>query len=171
MTKKGFIAIGKIVGAHGIHGAVKVYSYSESFSVFETGNTLCLKNDPDSNGSCYRIKEFTPHSRFALVFFEGVDSRDLAHSLKGFEIFIEKSKLPELEEETYYWDDIIGLYVYTSDGDCLGQIESIIQTGSNDVYVVNSEDKEILIPALESVVLHIDIEQKTMKVKLPEGLE
>ncbi|MFH2044822.1 MAG: ribosome maturation factor RimM [Pseudomonadota bacterium] len=170
MTKKGFIAIGKIVGAHGIYGAVKVYAYSESFSVFETGNTLYLKNDHDSTGSCYRIKGFTPHSRFALVFFEGVDARDMAHSLKGFEIFIEKSKLPELEEKTYYWDDIIGLYVYTSDGDYLGKIESIIQTGSNDVYVVKNEGKEVLVPALESVVLNIDLDQKTMKVKLPEGL-
>jgi 16S rRNA processing protein RimM len=170
VTKKDFIAIGKIVGAHGIHGAVKVYSYSGSFSVFETGIRLYLKNDPDSTGSCYTIKAITPHSRFSLVLFEGIDSRSLAHSYKGYEIFIEKAKLPELEEKTYYWDDIIGLYVYTTNGDCLGNVDSIIQTGSNDVYVVKNEGKETLIPALESVVLNIDLNKKAIIVKLPEGL-
>jgi len=170
VSKEGFLPIGKVVNAHGIHGAIKVYSYSKSFSAFETGNTLYFKNDSDSTASCYRVKWSAPHSRFALVLFEGIDSRSLAHSLKGYEIFIEKAKLPELEEKTYYWDDIIGLNVYTTDGDLLGKVESIIQTGSNDVYIVKNEEKEVLIPALESVVLDIDLDQKTMKVQLPEGL-
>jgi 16S rRNA processing protein RimM len=170
VSKKSFLSIGKIVGAHGIHGVVKVYSYSGSISVFETGNTLYIKNDPDSAGSSYRIKWAAPHSRFFLVEFEEIDSRPLAHSLKGYELFIEKAKLPKLEEKTYYWDDIIGLNVYTTDDDFLGKIESIIQTGSNDVYIVKNEGKEVLIPALESVVLNIDPDRKTMKVKLPECL-
>ncbi len=158
------------MNAHGIHGAMKIYSYSGTFSAFETGNTLCIKNDPDSAGSSYRIKWSALHSRFILVEFEGIDSRVLAQSLKGYELFIEKAKLPRLEDKTYYWDDIIGLNVYTADGDFLGVIESIIQTGSNDVYVVKNEEKEVLIPALESVVLDIDLDCKTIKVKLPEGL-
>lgn len=170
MSNNVFLSIGKIVGAHGIHGAVKVYSYSKSFSVFEIGSALYLKNDPNSTGACHRIKWAAPHSRFALVLFEGIDSRHLAHSLKGYELFIEKAKLPELEEKTYYWDDIIGLHVYTADDDFLGRIESIIQTGSNDVYIVKNEKKEVLIPALESVVLNIDLGRKIMKVKIPEGL-
>ena len=77
-------------------------------------------------------------------------------------------------KRTYYWFDIIGLSVFTIDEKYLGCVESIIQTGSNDVYVVKDpnkdKDNEILIPALKSVVLAIDLERKIMRVDLPEGL-
>ena len=86
----------------------------------------------------------------------------------------ERVALPELEEGSYYWCDIIGLAVFTTDEQYIGRVESIISTGSNDVFMVKDLDKgddnETLIPALESVVLEIDFEHKTMRVALPEGL-
>ena len=79
-----------------------------------------------------------------------------------------------MEEGTYYWFDLIGLSVFTVEGEFLGQISSIIPTGSNDVYVVKDSkrglDYERLIPALESVIRSIDIKMKTVRVNLPEGL-
>lgn len=171
MINNGFISIGKIVGPHGIQGAVKVYSYAESFSVFKTGITILVKNPNDSTVKDYSIKWSAPHSRFILLLLEGIDSRVPADNLKGFELFIKKADLPQLEEDTYYWNDIIGLAVYASDDKYIGRVESIIQTGANDIYVVKDEkNKEVLIPAIESVVSNIDIIQKTMKVNLPEGL-
>jgi len=78
--------------------------------------------------------------------------------------------LPELGEDTHLWFDLIGMAVYTTEDKYLGRIESIIETGSNDVYVVQDHEKEVLIPALESVVVDIDLEHKRMRVDLPEGL-
>jgi len=170
LINDGFIPIGKIVNAHGVEGAIKVYSYAESLSVFNPGNMILVKNLGDSSEKCYKVKWSAPHSRFVLLMFEGIDSRNLADNLKGCDLFIEKAVLPELEENTYYWEDIIGLSVYTADDIFLGRVESIIQTGSNDVYVVKNGKSEILVPAMESVVLKIDLDQKTMKVNLPEGL-
>ena len=69
-----------------------------------------------------------------------------------------------MEAGTYYWFDLIGVNVYTSDNRHLGSIASIIETGANDVYVVKDADREILVPALESVVQSIDIESKIMRV-------
>ena len=77
----------------------------------------------------------------------------------------------ELDEDTFYWFELIGIDVYTKEEQHLGQIESIIQTGSNDVYVVKNGDKEILIPAIESVVLDVNLKQKRMQVDVPDGLE
>jgi len=171
LINDGFIPIGKIAGPHGIQGAVKVYSYAESFSVFKTGITILVKNPDDSTVKNYRVKWSAPHSRFVLLLFEGMDSRSPADNLKGFELFLNKADLPELEKDTYYWNDIIGLLVYTSDDNYIGRVESIIETGANDVYVVKDEkNNEVLIPAIESVVLNIDVIQKIMKVNLPEGL-
>ncbi|MBN1930936.1 MAG: 16S rRNA processing protein RimM [Desulfobacterales bacterium] len=173
MKKNGFLSIGKIVGTHGIKGTIKVYSYVESLSFFDAGNQILVKNDKDGE-KIYAIEWAKPHRRIILMSFKGITSCNLAQALIGSELFIDQTNLPELEDDTYYWLDIIGLSVFTIDGNYIGKVESIIPTGSNDVYVVKNPDKnrhnETLIPALESVVLEIDLKRKTMRVDLPEGL-
>jgi 16S rRNA processing protein RimM len=173
VEKNGFFPIGKIVGAHGVKGNIKVYSYAESLSFFEPGSSILIINAKGSENT-YKIKWVKPHTRVLLLSLEGIESRDSAETLIGSEIIIKKADLPELEDGSYYWFKIIGLSVFTTDDQYLGKIESIISTGSNDVFVVKDQNKkqdnETLIPALESVVLEIDFELKTMRVDLPEGL-
>lgn len=173
MKKNGFLLVGKIVGAHGLNGNIKVHSYAESLSVFKPGGSILVINAGIFEKN-YKIKWVKPHGRLILLSLVGIDDRNAVKSLIGSELFVERAVLPELEEGSYYWDDIIGLAVFKSDGQYIGRVASIISTGSNDVFVVkdpNMEDhNETLIPALESVVLVIDLENKTMRVDLPEGL-
>ena len=150
-----------------------MHSFVESAELFEPGCRILVKVVAGRETMC-EIDWAKPHSRNVLMSLKGIDSRQSAESLVGAELFFEKSMLPELEAGAYYWEDIIGLSVYSSEGAYLGKIESIIETGSNDVYVVSDPNqdprKEILIPALESVVLEVDINSKIMRVDLPEGL-
>jgi 16S rRNA processing protein RimM len=118
----------------------------------------------------YEIKWVKPHTGTPLLALKGISNRDQAKTLIGAELFIPQSELPELDEDTYYWRDLIGIEVYTQTEEFLGRIESIIETGSNDVYVVKRDEKEVLIPALEAVVLEIDLGHNRMLVDLPEGL-
>jgi 16S rRNA processing protein RimM len=164
------VLIGKIVGAHGIKGTSKIQSYAESLDIFEPGEALVVKS-PDGRKASYKINWITPHSRGALLAFEKITDREQAIALVGAELYIEKTKLPKLENGTYYWFELIGLNVYTSDDRFIGQLDSIIETGANDVYVVKKDAGEILIPALESVVQSIDTDRKIMRVELPAGLE
>jgi 16S rRNA processing protein RimM len=164
------VLIGKIVGAHGLKGTSKIQSYAESLEIFKSG-TVLLVSSPDGSENHYEIDWIKSHSRGALLTLKEVTDRDQAKSLIGSELYIEKAELPELEAGTYYWSDLIGVNVYTSDDRYIGSVASIIETGANDVYVVKDADKEILVPALESVVQSIDIESKIMRVELPEGLE
>ncbi len=168
-----FLTIGKIVGAHGVKGNIKVHSYAESLSVFEPGRSILVINAKGIEKT-FEINWAKPHSRGVLLSLRGIDSRKSAEALIGSELFITRDSLPELEDGVYYWSDIIGLSVFTIDQQYIGRVESIIQTGSNDVYVVKDlsrdHDNETLIPALESVVLEIDLENNTMRVDLPEGL-
>jgi len=165
----GFLPIGKIAGAHGIKGALKVISFAESLSVFEPGSRIHLKNE-QGEGKSHTIEWVKPHRKGLLLSLEGIESRDRAESLIGAELQIEKESLPEPDDGVYYWFDIIGLSVHTTDGEYIGCVTSILPTGSNDVYIVQDRDKEILIPALESVITDIDLEEKRMTVELPEGL-
>lgn len=166
-----FLAIGKIVGAHGIRGEIKVQSHTEDNAFFQPGRALQVHREGGTEAT-FRATGCRPHKRNILLTLEGVDNRNKAEELIGFDIWIPKTDLPELEEGTYYWFEMIGLDVYAETDEYLGRLESIFPTGSNDVYVVinphTSEEK--LIPALRSVVAEVDLERKRMRVALPDGL-
>ena len=169
MGKKGYVLIGKIVGVHGLKGTNKLKSYAESLSVFNPGRSIIVR-DNRNRETCVELNWVKSHTRTPLISFKGVTDHDQAEALIGAELFIPETELPELDEDTYYWFELIGIEVYTTKDEYLGRIESIFPTGSNDVYVVKDEQKEILVPALDSVVIDIDLEHKRMRVDLPEGL-
>jgi 16S rRNA processing protein RimM len=168
-TKHGQVLIGKVVGIHGIKGTNKLRSYAESLTVFSPDRSILVR-DLRGHEASYEINWVKPHTGTPLISFKGITNRDQAKALIGGELFIPQSELPELDGDTYYWFELIGIDVYTKSEEFLGRVESIIETGSNDVYVVKRHEKEVLIPALESVVLEIDLQHKRMQVDLPEGL-
>jgi len=168
LSEKDLLLIAEIVGVHGIRGNLRVCSYAESDDIFTPGMSARLRND-DQEILC-TIKEVSPYRRGLLLCLEGVDDRNRAESLVGYGIYIEKSRLPAPEEGSYYWSDIIGLSVFDKGEVFLGKVDSLIPTGSNDVYVVKNGKREILIPAIASVVTEIDPEKGIMRVELPEGL-
>ena len=168
-AKDDLVLIGKIVGVHGIKGANRLRSYAQSLSLFQPGRSILL-HDSGGQEKSLEIKWVKPHTGTALISFAGVDDRSRAEALVGAELFIFKHELPDPEEDAHYWFDLIGLEVYTTENEYLGRLESIIETGSNDVYVVKDDKKEVLIPALASVILAIDVRKKRMQVDLPEGL-
>jgi 16S rRNA processing protein RimM len=164
------VIIGKIVGVHGIKGYVKVHCEAESFSVFAPGHTVIVR-DSKGGSRVMDIVDARRQGRKQLLLLKGISDRNLAETLPGSDLLVEKSTLPDLEPDTYYWSDIAGMSVISVDGRHIGTVASLIETGSNDVYVVQTQDAgEILIPAIASVVLEIDLNRKIMRVDLPEGL-
>ncbi len=99
-----------------------------------------------------------------------MESRAAAELLVGARAVVRRADLPEPEPGSYYWNDLLGLAVYTRESEYLGVLENIIATGSNDVYVVRRGRCETLVPALTTVVVAVDLEAGTMHVDLPEGL-
>lgn len=173
MENNDFLHMAKIVGVHGVKGTVKVHSYAESISAFNPGDPVSLKSSAGEI-KAYTIEWVKPHHRVLLIKFSEINNRNSSELLVGSVLLMGRENFPDPDEGTYFWNDLIGLTVLTLQDEILGRVTSIIQTGSNDVYVVKKSDAdsgaEILIPALESVVIEIDLEQKTMRVDLPEGL-
>ena len=163
------LLIGRIVGAHGTGGVCKIASYAESLAVFEPGNPLFVETD-DIPLQTLEVIWVKPHAKGALMALSGVSDRDAAEKLRGAAIYVDKRRLPALETENYYWFELIGMEVFTQDGVFLGRLESILPTGSNDVYVVRQADRETLVPALASVVRRVDTDRRRMEVELPDGL-
>jgi len=167
------ILVGKVVGAHGIRGNIKVHSFAESKAVFETGEGIAV-GLPDGSSQLLKIVWVQPHGKGLLMHLESVTDRDQAEKLVGANLFADKASLPSPEEDTYYWFDLIGLQVVDTAGTVLGRLDSIIPTPGNDIYVVKGRQDqkpgEMLIPAVGDVVLAIDLENGTMVVDPPEGL-
>jgi len=170
-VKSDFITVGKIVGCHGLRGVVKAFFFSGS--EFDTDVSIALKK-VSGEIEFFKLEQVKRSKKISLLSFKGVESRESAELLKGAGILAKRSDLPEPDDGVYYWIDLIGLDVSEEDGQRLGTLKSIIETGSADVYVVKNDavnkDSEILIPALKSVVLKVDLNNRTMTVRLPVGL-
>ena len=170
MNSDTLMTIGKIVGVHGIKGYVKIRCEAESVSLLLPGLSVIVR-EPKGASRVMEIMDARPQGRLLLLLLKGVFDRTEAENLPGSELLIEKFRLPELESDTYYWADILGISVISVDGHTVGTVASLIETGSNDVYVVKTPDNgEILIPAIASVVLEIDLNRRIMRVDIPEGL-
>ena len=170
MGGNALITVGKIVGTHGIKGYLKVFPYAESLDLLSPGEDLVLSRQGNSL-AIFRIRSARPHKRVILLALEGIASIEAAEEWIDCELCIDLAALPKPEEGSYYWHQIIGMAAVTLDNRRLGRIEAIIPTGSNDVYVVRDGKKEVLIPAIDSVVVGIDLDAKVLRLDLPEGLE
>lgn len=118
----------------------------------------------------FRVTAVRYTKRAISLDLEGVNDAASSSALVGFHIYVPAESLDELQRDEYYWRDILGLDVITEEGQILGQIEDIIPTGSNDVYVCAGGEREILLPAIEDVIRRVDIEKGVLVVRLLEGL-
>ncbi len=162
------VNVGKIVNVHGIKGEVKVLSQSDfTAERFQPGNELLIQSGTEEN--IVKIKTYRVHKNFHLLQFEGLENINLVEKYKGADVFQEIEQVEiELAEHEYYYHDIIGCTVF-NDGEPIGRVTDIIETGANDVWVVKGS-KEHLIPYIEDVVKTVDIDNKTIEIEAMDGL-
>ena len=161
------IVIGKIGAPQGVRGEVRVTPLTDFPERFRELKTALL-----DDGTSLPIESVRYHQQFVLLKFRGMDNRNDIEHLRGKLIKVERKDLVQLPAGHYYIFDIVGLEVYTEEEEYLGKVTDVLETGSNDVYIVEQKDKQpLLIPALKSVVLQIDIPSGKMIVKLQEWEE
>ena len=129
---------------------------------------FCIQGGKQRQLTIVRLRS---QPRGLIAEFEEIKSIDEAQELTGKDLLVDKDRLPRLPEGEYYHFQLIGLSVMTKEGEPLGILSAIFQTGGNDVYVVSTEDKELLIPAIEDVVCEVDLTGGKLIVDLPEGLQ
>lgn len=162
------LTIGKIVNTHGVKGEVRVLPSTDDIKRFGKLKEVRVEN---RSIQTYEIETVRYHKNFVLLKFKGIDSMDQAELLKNSILRINRKDALPLEQDEYYQCDLYDLKVITDTGRNLGRLTDILVTGSNDVYVVRGEEKEILIPAIKQCILKVDLEAGEMLVHLLEGLE
>ena len=165
-----YFEIGKIVNTFGIKGMVKIIPYTEDVTNFERLKKLYIIQKKQKTE--YEIEEVKYHKNMVLIKFKGIETVEQAESLRNATIEIPRKDATPLEEGSYYIADLINLGVYTDEGEKLGILEDIFNTGSNDIYVVKNElGKQTLLPGIEDVIKEVSLEENKIIVHLIEGLE
>lgn len=163
------IPIGRIIGPHGIRGQVKLRSYSGNAETLRQVRTVYLVRQ-DGTAHEQTLGKLNENSGRFIVSFQGIAHIDQALPWAGCELCVKRRELPQLTDDEYYWDDLIGLAVETDGGITLGRITDIFETGSNDVYVVKSSDREYLIPAIADVISQVDLAAGVVVITPLDGL-
>jgi 16S rRNA processing protein RimM len=164
-----FLEIGRIIRCHGLAGRVKVLSYLESQDVLDNLPEVFVGGRIQETVP-FPVEAVQPGREFFILKLGGIEDRDAAARLVRSSVWMSSLKIEKLPEGEYYWREIIGLQVFTEEGQSLGRIESVFPTGSNDVYVCREGEKEILLPAIGEVVRQIDTDRGIMVVRLLRGL-
>ena len=163
------LKVGVITTTHGVRGEVKVFPTTDDaerfldieYVLLDTGKELRRLN-------IQNVKFF---KNLAILKFEGIDNINDIEMYKGRELWIPREEAQELDEDEYYIADLLGMKVLLEDGSEFGTLKNVMETGANDVYIVDRMDgEEILLPAIHDCVLDVDVEKNTMTVHLMKGL-
>jgi 16S rRNA processing protein RimM len=165
------LQIGRILGPHGIQGELKVYPLTDDPTRFDRLKACLLEGAPGSPPSACRLVGVRHQQGIVLLRLAGVEDRDAAEKLKGRHLLVERKDAVKLPPDAYFICDLVGCRVETVDGEDLGILEEVLATGSNDVYLVKRPDtKDLLVPALKTVVRSVDIAGRLVRVALPDGM-
>jgi 16S rRNA processing protein RimM len=165
---KDWAPFGRIAKPHGLKGELKFYPFLSNPDLYKEVKIVVFENhDPKRE---IQIESFRGAKSPFIIKLKGWDSIESSNELRGTVLLAPREKLQILPEGQYYWFEIEGLEVYDIQGVYHGRVEEVMETGSNDVYVVRNGKKELLLPAIDWVVKKVDLEGNRLTFEFIEGL-
>ncbi|MCJ7702149.1 MAG: ribosome maturation factor RimM [Anaerolineales bacterium] len=163
-----YLAVGQLRRPHGVRGEILMAVWTDFPERLEPGVKVYAGDDHQA----VQIRTVRSHSGNLLISFDEFHNREQVGTLRNQVLMVRADDRPDLEDGELYLHQLIGLKVIDDhSNECLGQIAEIIETGANDVYIVRSDSgRELLLPAIDPVVLNIDLERVEMRVRLLPGL-
>lgn len=172
MTQERHLNVGKIVGAHGVRGEVRVWPQTDFPDIrFAKGSKLLLVKPDADEPIQVEVQSGRLQKNVYILKIKGIDSRNEAEAYRGAELKVAAEHRVPLSEGEYYIRDIVGCTVWTDEGEQLGVVSDVLSPGANDVWVVQRpQGKDVLLPVIDDVVLEVDVPGKRIRVRLMEGL-
>jgi 16S rRNA processing protein RimM len=166
-----YLLVGEILRPHGVRGELRMRIRTDHPERIGELEQILLGRDIEGKLTPYPVEHLRMHQGYGLLKLKGVDDRDRADTLRGYYVLIDREDAVPLAEDEIYLYQLIGLNVTTDEGELLGTLVDILETGANDVYVIDSPTYgEVLIPDIDETILDIDIAAGTMTVHLLDGL-
>ncbi len=164
-----FFQVGIYTNTHGIRGEIKVFPTTDDPKRFKKLKQVIMRTP--KGDQIYAIEQVRFAKQMVLLKFKDVDNINDIERFKGSGLFVPREDAVPLGKDEYFIADLIGITVSTEEGRVLGQLQEVLQTGANDVYVIRGEEREWLLPAIADCVQEVNIEAGTMTVRLMPGLE
>ena len=163
------LKVGVITTTHGVRGEVKVYPTTDEPERFLELDYVLL--DTGRELRKLEIKNVKFFKNLVILKFKGVDNINDIEKYKGRDLWIPREEGQELEEDEYYIADLLGMSVVLEDGQEFGTLKDVMETGANDVYIIDSaEHGEVLLPAIKECILDVGLEKNVMTIHLMKGL-
>ncbi len=163
------LQVGVISSTHGVRGEVKVFPTTDDVTRFRQLKKVYL--DTGREMLPLEIQNVKFFKQFAILKFKGIDNINDIEKYRGKSLMIDREDAVDLDEDEYFIADMIGMKVYTEDGSEFGTLKDVMETGANDVYIIDSlEHGEVLIPAIRECILDVDMDEERMIIHLMEGL-
>jgi len=164
-----FISIGIITKAFGIKGEMLVYPLTDNPEQFKQLKNV-LMSDGEKERQLFTVQRVREKNNLFILKLDGIDDRNQSISFQKFLIEKRLEDSEELSPDEYYIFDLIGLKVITTENQQLGELKEVLSLPANDVYVVQDGAKEILIPAIKSVIKKVDLKKEILIIELVDGL-
>ena len=163
------LQVGVITQTHGVRGEVKVFPTTDDVNRFKKLKQVIL--DTGKETMPLEIQSVKFFKQFGILKFKGIDNINDIEKYKRCSLYVTREHAVALEEDEYFIADMIGMEVCTEDGNIFGTLKDVIETGANDVYVIeNAEHGEVLVPAIKECIRSVDIEKGQMMIHLMDGL-
>ena len=163
------LQVGVISSTHGVRGEVKVFPTTDDVTRFRQLKKVYL--DTGRERLPLEIQNVKFFKQFAILTFKGIDNINDIEKYRGKSLMIDREDAVDLDEDEYFIADMIGMKVCTEDGSEFGTLKDVMETGANDVYIIDSlEHGEVLIPAIRECILDVDMDEERMTIHLMEGL-
>ena len=164
-----FLQVGVLSSTHGVRGEVKVFPTTDDMARFKKLKQVIL--DTGREHKLLEIESVKFFKQFAILKFKGIDNINDIEKYKGKSLLVDRKNAVKLQKDEYFIADMVGLEVFTEDGELFGTMKDVLETGANDVYIIDSpQHGEVLIPAIKQCILDVDIENNKMTIHLMEGL-
>ena len=161
--------VGVITSTHGIKGEVKVFPTTDNVKRFKKNVEIIL--DPGKENIQLTVESVKFFKQFVILKFKGIDNINDIEKYKTKSLYVTRANAVRLRKDEYFIADLLGVDVWEDNGEKLGVLKDVIETGANDVYVITLEDgKELLIPAIKECILDVDVENRKMTVHVMDGL-
>ena len=163
------LQVGVITQTHGVRGEVKVFPTTDDVNRFKKLKQVIL--DTGKETMPLEIQSVKFFKQFVILKFKGIDNINDIEKYKRCSLYVTREHAVALEEDEYFIADMIGMEVCTEDGNIFGTLKDVIETGANDVYVIeNAGHGEVLVPAIKECIRSVDIEKGQMMIHLMDGL-
>ena len=163
------LQVGVITQTHGVHGEVKVFPTTDDPERFLDLEYVFLDTGREKKKLTIQSVKF--FKQFVILKFKGINNINDIERYKRCPLLVDRENAVELEEDEYFIADMIGMNVLTEDGEIFGTLKDVIETGANDVYIINNKKHgEVLIPAIKECILDVNVKEGRMLVHLMEGL-